>query len=705
MTCSIGEGLSKKTKRRVTADLKDFLTFPAAPDQFSGDLFGPFRSNIEKFLQKNRQSQPASISPHLKFCQIMFRIGNLKEGPDSTPAVVTLDVLEEEVQNSRSVYCDQCKVVGWSGHPVCAKRYHFIIRSGLFGSIDGYNKPCASCGEILELPDSRCKSCNYVMTKDELEEWVHLQLATTTHLLHAVVHSNGFGHLLRVNGKEGGSKLLSGCDIMNFWDRLCTTLRVRKISVMDVSKKYGLEYPLLHAITNGHPWYGRWGYEFGAGSFALTADSYKNSVDNLSRIPLSLFYSESRKPRTRLHSVISFYQSLSETPLLTLSDLFNILMRLIRNADQQSPADTHKKPGNSSWTKEDSDHVEQAIIKVLRAVGGERWVSWRSLKGALYRIASSELLDHCLKDLGGKMVHEGMVYSRCNPDTDALEYRLNTSHNISEDMQSSCAMATCPTKDHLLRDLRFLYASLLDPKTMVCDRPVRTSEIVKSSAAKLIDCKQFVKDYKPENIPMVNPLNPFAVRLLCEVELIDHPKGYAAPPPELILLKPNATLADIRSEATKAFQEVYLMFKGFEAKEIISPVTSEFKNAGCFSSLVDSIIRSNSYIRVQGSCHGTHVHLFGTERGLDEWTVSCVCGATDDDGERMFACDGCEVWQHTRCAGIHDSDAVPEQFVCGRCAILLNTSLPTSGIYSCKDEVVSNDKASGRGKNLTAGVR
>ena len=32
------------------------------------------------------------------------------------------------------------------------------------------------------------------------------------HLLHGVVHANGFGHLARVNGREGGSQQLSGVD-------------------------------------------------------------------------------------------------------------------------------------------------------------------------------------------------------------------------------------------------------------------------------------------------------------------------------------------------------------------------------------------------------------------------------------------------------------------------------------------------------------
>lgn len=53
-----------------------------------------------------------------------------------------------------------------------------------------------------------------------------------THLLHGMVHMNGFGHLIRVNGREGGSRFLSGCDIMGFWDRLCKMLRVRWMDVL-----------------------------------------------------------------------------------------------------------------------------------------------------------------------------------------------------------------------------------------------------------------------------------------------------------------------------------------------------------------------------------------------------------------------------------------------------------------------------------------
>ncbi|OIT28422.1 phd finger protein [Nicotiana attenuata] len=54
------------------------------------------------------------------------------------------------------------------------------------------------------------------------------------------------------------------------------------------------------------------------------------------------------------------------------------------------------------------------------------------------------------------------------------------------------------------------------------------------------------------------------------------------------------------------------------------------------------------------------------ERGVERWTVDCFCGAKDDDGERMLACDVCGVWQHTGCAGIPDLDAIHARFICLR---------------------------------------
>ena len=49
----------------------------------------------------------------------------------------------------------------------------------------------------------------------------------SNHLLHGLIHGNGFGHLLCINGIEGGSKFLCGREVMDLWDRVCTNLLVR----------------------------------------------------------------------------------------------------------------------------------------------------------------------------------------------------------------------------------------------------------------------------------------------------------------------------------------------------------------------------------------------------------------------------------------------------------------------------------------------
>lgn len=200
----------------------------------------------------------------------------------------------------------------------------------------------------------------------------------------------------------------------------------RKVSVMDVSKKYGLEYRFLHAITTGHPWYGDWGYEFGVGGFGLTRDDYNAAVETLSTLPLSSLASTERKDSTRLQDIISFYQSISDHELVSLRNLFSFLMDLIRKARKSSSKVHNPKSLDSlnPWTRADVVRVEDAMIRVLRAVSGSNWVSLRALRGAVCRVGPPELLDQCLKELDGKAAADGMiVHVRSNPMSAAPEYR------------------------------------------------------------------------------------------------------------------------------------------------------------------------------------------------------------------------------------------------------------------------------------------
>lgn len=190
---------------------------------------------------------------------------------------------------------------------------------------------------------------------------------------------------------------------------------------------------------------------------------------------------------------------------------------------------------------------------------------------------------------------------------------------------------------------------------MVTYRPSTTRELVVDSAKKLLDSKQFIKDYKVEQVAAKNP---FAISLWCHVELEDNP----SPPPELVVLPAHATIADLRSEATKTFKEVYILFKRFYIQEL--PDFGRIEG----SMTLNLLFGSSGSVRIRGRCNAKYgLSRFRAERGTETWTVDCICGAKDDDGERMLACDRCNVWQHTRCVGIENSDEIPTKFLCKRC--------------------------------------
>ncbi|XP_010538899.1 PREDICTED: PHD finger protein At1g33420-like [Tarenaya hassleriana] len=694
-----GGRVAKRARRsnRVSADLYDFFTFPAAADGRGGSPLPPFRDGVRSFLSSYARVAfpPSTLFSSLMTWQILLSVGDSTSGSDLSSRFVSLDVVEEDVtRSSRSVYCDHCRVVGWSGHPVCRKRYHFIIRSGDNESIDGIGQKSCS------LSDSS------VLLADDVENWVYSQLDDDhTHLLHGVIHSNGYAHLLSLNGREGGSGYLPGRAIMDFWDRLCSWLRVRKASVMDVSRKYGMDYRLLHAVTRGHSWYGEWGYEFKSGSYALTRDAYQNAVDTLSDVSLSQFMFRGRTPRTQLHSIIPFYQSLSCSELVTLRDLFSFLLQLIHNIRSGKSEELASVPSDvlCSWTRSDVGTVQKAMIKVLKAAGGERgiWVSRRALKGSTCRTVSLELLDYCLCHLDGEPTGDGshIVCSRFNASSNDLEFRLVLVNSINP----TDPRVDYPSEEHVKRDLRYVYDTLLHPQTMSKFRSQETREKMMDASTKILDCKHFIKDYLPVNV------NPFAINLWCHVELSDQSKECPAPPPELLVLPLNATVTDLKIEAAKAFQEVYAMFKRFEVVELLG-----------YGSLEDSmtlkfLVGTSGMVRIKGRCSSKHGLLrYRMERGVENWKVDCVCGTKDDDGERMLSCDVCGVWHHTRCAGIDNTDALPSKFHCFRCIQLYRKRSKQSDIvhdsgqvpqptFVCRGESVDMDNGSNLSVPLTVG--
>ncbi|RXH85729.1 hypothetical protein DVH24_009550 [Malus domestica] len=144
------------------------------------------------------------------------------------------------------------------------------------------------------------------------------------------------------------------------------------------------------------------------------------------------------------------------------------MLSLIHRARQRTSS--KKKPDQQcpfnalcAWMANDVEHVQQASIKLLLATfgaGGFSWVSKQALRNS-----SLELLDYCLKHLGGKLESSSVQ------NVDGSELDLNF-----------------PSEEQILCDLKFLYDSILHPDTMLSYTPqsMKGNELLKLQLSFLI---------------------------------------------------------------------------------------------------------------------------------------------------------------------------------------------------------------------------
>ena len=122
---------------------------------------------------------------------------------------------------------------------------------------------------------------------------------------------------------------------------------------------------------------------------------------------------------------------------------------------------------------------------------------------------------------------------------------------------------------------------------------------------------------------------------------------------KIVLLRVPCTLGELKKEATKAFADLYVILSKFKVTAIKG-----------YENLPDSTrLNKNSLQYAHAEVMGEGADLESEYRyqgGLDQWVVNCHCGTNDDDGERMIACDRCEIWMHTRCVGIEDEAKTPK---------------------------------------------
>ncbi|KAK3442503.1 hypothetical protein EUGRSUZ_B02649 [Eucalyptus grandis] len=581
------------------------------------------------------------------------------------PLHVLLYVIEEPIEASLSRHCKHCLYVGWGQHLICNKKYHFFLLS----------KDITPASLIF---NGDSVDANPVKVKLNLVE-------AHGHTMHGVFHSNGFGHLMCINGLESGSDL-AGFQIMDFWDRLCTGLKARKVSLNDVSYKRGMELRLLHGLAYGEPWFGRWGYRFCRGSFGVTLPMYKKAIEAIQGMPLTLLVHHLGNSSHDVLLIFSRYQSLSDRTLVSLGDLFHFMLELMTRVPKSNFIDSYYSQSflletACRWSPKRVEMATRVIIEVLKRAEF-RWISRQEVRDAARAyIGDTGLLDFVLKSLGNHVVGKYLVRRSLNPVTKVLEYCLEDVSKASVESEGSVASSSNLrtgskiTRAQLMKDMFCVYKHTF--KEHELGSHTHISDNVSLMARIILDSRYLIKEYNGDLPSKLELGLGGKFKLFCTVLLRDYVrcewKTKLMPPYECIVLKENATVNELKVKVERNFRELYWGLKSFVAESIVNLNTSGLETVFGLVEVGRRLVLEGS-VRDQGST-ARDVYECGADGGR---VVDCACGTKEDDGERMIACAVCEVWQHTWCVQIPNSEEVPGIFICKRCeqVIMVLPSLP-----------------------------
>ncbi|XP_021893728.1 PHD finger protein MALE MEIOCYTE DEATH 1 [Carica papaya] len=654
MSIPIIETCRKRKRRPKIFEFHKFAE-PGHPVSFTG----PFRDNVRIFLEECAEPEDYYVGGMPIWCTLLVH--------ENKSFVLPLYTIEENVQCSIGPYCDHCRCTGWSKHLLSKRKYHLII------PVD----------------------TEWNMRLEDAAFDLH------THLLHGLIHCNGFGHLICINGIEGGSKFICGREIMDLWDRICNILRARKITVKDLSKKRCMDLRLLHGIAYGHSWFGRWGYKFFRGSYGMTQHSYYRAIEIISSLEVDKVVSEfgNEEFSREIKQIISHYRNKSEAQLITLRDLLRFMLTvkscsLSQNRLAMTITDGPSLMLNSSNRTTLEKHAlvrkEQKVIKYRRfstmvSSLGSRWpvrrlefaaeVIVEALKekkaakfgcggmtrqdvrdAARMRIGDTGLLDYVLKSMNNVIVGRYIVRRAVNPATRILEYTIHeladgfrTKESEPEVVQERIRGPALVPGIDVYSDVTVLYTNLL------LNYP--ESETVETSVQTVLDSKHFVKDWsfrddKEQTLIVFYQVKPSLIDLepTSAKELL---------PGELVVVPYHVTLLDLKKAIANALRDTYYGMDRFVVTDIENLEEMEDRQ------MLSGKVESGAQLVVRGS--GIDLgSKFRYQGGTENWMERCACGVQDDDGERMVACDLCEIWQHTRCCGIEDS-VLPPLFICLSC--------------------------------------
>ena len=649
---------------------------------------GPFRSNVRAFLDAfgtlKSPNRAASVQSRMWTVPLSVPQGS----GVSNKKTIDLVVFEQSmILDTGVVVCDNCRVAGWNSHPVCNLSYHFII-------------------------PARKLEVNWRAGESVVQATL---LENQSHLLHGNLHANGFGHLLRVNGYEGGSLVLSGRQMMEVWTNLCTLLKARVVTVEDVSHKCGLPYRLLHSIAHKTTWYGKWGYTFCRGPFNITEAAWVAAVARLNALPLQSFKSEVKRHGLQFLPSLSSYEEGAKSKCKTVGDLVRLVLHsanvnLMSARGRQGPGGRVAHSQKPKFKETLVSNMEAANVRiddfqfpacrwsdnrlklaayvVLNTLSGtSSWMSRQDVRDtARHYIGDTGLLDFVLKVMGNQVVGGNLIRREFNANTRVLEYKIEILSGekalpiVLPGMNGQGA-PRAKAKPNPQNDLKLLYNALVH---QLDAKPGRTAAAPswQADVRVLLDTKQFEKNYYGEEGAAGGggARDPAAKhramkRLLVTVKLEDGvatPRGKnqahqsrahkVAIPSEILVIPESSTVKQLKEEISSAMGDIYTIFGQFQVTEIISGI----RNAQVPDHARLRDLKVDRFIVARGVGVSPNT-LFYHVGGVEDWIVDCICGTKDDDGERMLECERCSRWVHTRCYGVPDSAPCPENFVCSKC--------------------------------------
>ncbi|XP_042474520.1 PHD finger protein PERSISTENT TAPETAL CELL 1-like isoform X1 [Zingiber officinale] len=605
--------------KRKRLEEQGFFIFPGNPTHFSGS----FRENIETLLKFGHLEALLGHGDQLQCHSFQFQLHQ-----HSTKLLV----LEEDVKEPDSQRCHYCHFAGWGHHIIRSKRFHFVLP-----------------------PSAALQAISHHVARDWLKKDKSGSVKpskTNCILMHGVMHSNGFGHLVEINnGFQGGSHFISGRQIMDLWDTICSALQVRKVSLIDIAMKGEMELRLVHGIAYSEPWFGRWGYKFGCGSYgATTQEVYRHSLQVIRDLPLCCLLSHHL-----ISSIIIKYQSFSEQILSTLSDLFRFMIGLqcssitsaktrlapkcAQHAMDYYCQEAMTKTPPCRWSGKRVAMAARVIVEKLKN-SGLQWVTRQAIRDAARAyVGDTGLLDYVLKTLGDRVFAGYIVRRKVNPITRLLEYCV-------EDISRTRDQCENRFQARIMRDLLCLYRCILST--------------IPKEVKVVLNAKQLVKDFKGE----------LRAKYLIVGDVKHHIEGEIREGDNVFSIVDCDTFAVKEFELESRTEDLVVEDETSNIKVEIHECNNEMSLAGCDMIMMEarSVLDAKCLVKDNEVELQIKDLVVGDEKGnIDEINIVNCGGCGVKDGERTICCNICEDWEHTRCVGIADEEEAPSVFICGRC--------------------------------------